>query len=61
MHGGTRWLPIQHLSVRLTWHDTGWTGGVGNAPPRNSSRTRAQGDALAAFLSGWLRRALANG
>lgn len=31
MHSGARQLPIQHLSVRLPWHDTGW---------RRSKRTK---------------------
>ena len=28
MHRGARQLPVHHLSVRLPWHDTGWTGTV---------------------------------
>lgn len=36
MHSGARQLPIQHLSVRLPWHDTGWTGTVCQAPSKNS-------------------------
>ncbi len=36
MHNSARQLPIQHLSVRLPWHDTGWTGTVCNAPSKNS-------------------------
>jgi hypothetical protein len=26
LHSGARQLSIQHLSVRLPWHDTGWAG-----------------------------------
>lgn len=36
MHSGARQLPVQHLSVRLPWHDTGWAGTVCNAPSKNS-------------------------
>ena len=36
MHDGARKLPVQHLSVRLPWHDTGWTGTVCNTPSKNS-------------------------
>ena len=36
MHGRARQLPIQHLSVRLPWHDTGWSGTVCQAPSKNS-------------------------
>jgi ATP-dependent exoDNAse (exonuclease V) alpha subunit len=36
MHSGARQLPIQHLSVRLPWHDTGWAGTVCRAPSKNS-------------------------
>ena len=36
MHSGARQLPIQHLSVRLPWHDTGWAGTVCQAPSKNS-------------------------
>jgi hypothetical protein len=36
MHAGARQLPVQHLSVRLPWHDTGWTGTVCHAPSKNS-------------------------
>ncbi len=33
MDRDARQLPVQHLSVRLAWHDTGWTGRYG---PRES-------------------------
>lgn len=36
MHSGARQLPIQHLSVRLPWHDTGWAGTVCQALSKNS-------------------------
>lgn len=36
MNSGARQIPIQHLSVRLPWHDTGWTGTVCKAPSKNS-------------------------
>ena len=36
MHNGAKQLPVRHLSVRLPWHDTGWTGTVCNAPSKNS-------------------------
>ena len=29
-------LPIRHLSVRLPWHDTGWSGNVCQSPSKNS-------------------------
>lgn len=36
MHSSAKQLPVQHLSVRLPWHDTGWSGSVCNAPSKNS-------------------------
>lgn len=36
MHSAAKQLPVQHLSVRLPWHDTGWSGTVCNAPSKNS-------------------------
>ena len=36
MHSAARQLPIRHLSVRLPWHDSGWTGSVCSAPSKNS-------------------------
>ncbi len=36
MHSGARQLPIQHLSVRLPWHDAGRQGTVCQAPSKNS-------------------------
>ena len=36
MHSGARQLPVQHLSVRIPWNDTGWAGSVCQAPSKNS-------------------------
>ncbi|MBU0553184.1 AAA family ATPase [Myxococcota bacterium] len=36
MYRDTRQLPLQHLSVRLPWHDTGWAGTVCQAPSKNT-------------------------
>ncbi len=36
MHSAAKQLPVRHLSVRLPWHDTGWSGTVCNAPSKNS-------------------------
>jgi hypothetical protein len=36
MHSAAIQLPVQHLSVRLPWHDSGWSGTVCNAPSKNS-------------------------
>jgi hypothetical protein len=36
MHRGARQLPVQHLSIRLPWHDTGWAGTVCREPAKNS-------------------------
>ena len=33
---GARSLPVHHVSVRLPWHDTGWTGTVCRAPEQNT-------------------------
>ena len=33
-------LPHQHLSVRVPWHDTGWTGSICTDPLNNSSCLR---------------------
>ena len=35
MIAGARRLPIQHLSIRVPWHDAGWTGVVCNKPAGN--------------------------
>ena len=32
---GARRLPVQHLSIRVPWHDAGWTGIVCNKPMSN--------------------------
>jgi len=40
MHSGARQLPIQHLSVRLPWHDTGWAGTVCPAPSKKRETDR---------------------
>jgi hypothetical protein len=29
--------PLQHLSIRVPWHDTGWTGLICEAPSANGS------------------------
>jgi hypothetical protein len=36
MHSSARQLPLRHLSVRLPWHDSGWTGTICDAPSENS-------------------------
>ena len=36
MYRDARQLPVQHLSVRLPWHDTGWAGTVCQAPSKNT-------------------------
>lgn len=33
----TQKLSLQHLSIRVPWHDNGWTGGICNKPLNNSS------------------------
>src|SRR5262249_37941646 len=33
-------LPYQHLSIRVPWHDTGWSGNVCEDPLANSSCLR---------------------
>ena len=33
---GARRLPLHHVTIRVPWHDTGWTGTVCNAPSKNS-------------------------
>lgn len=33
-------LPFQHLSIRVPWHDTGWTGTICNDPLNNGSCLR---------------------
>ena len=35
MIAGARRLPLQHLSIRVPWHDAGWTGVVCNNPASN--------------------------
>ena len=34
---GSRALPTQHLSIRVPWHDAGWTGRVCNNPAKNTA------------------------
>lgn len=36
---GSRQLPIQHLTIRVPWHDNNWTGTVCNNPCGNTSCT----------------------
>ena len=37
MIAGARRLPVQHLSIRVPWHDAGWTGTVCNKPAANTA------------------------
>ena len=37
MIAGARRLPVQHLSIRVPWHDAGWTGTVCNRPAANTA------------------------
>ena len=34
---GARPLPVQHLSIRVPWHDAGWAGTVCNRPSTNTA------------------------
>ena len=34
---GARSLPVQHLSIRVPWHDAGWTGTVCKKPASNTA------------------------
>lgn len=34
---GARQLPVQHLSIRVPWHDSGWAGTVCKRPRENTS------------------------
>ena len=34
---GARPLPLQHLSIRVPWHDSGWDGTVCKRPRENTS------------------------
>ncbi len=34
---GYRKLPLRHISVRVPWHDNGWTGGVCKNPSNNTA------------------------
>lgn len=34
---GARQLPLRHLSIRVPWHDTGWTGCICKNPAENIS------------------------
>jgi len=34
---GARQLPLRHLSIRVPWHDAGWTGCICNKPSENAS------------------------
>ena len=36
---GARQLPVHHLTIRVPWHDNGWTGTVCNNPCGNTSCT----------------------
>ena len=37
MIAGARRLPVQHLSIRVPWHDAGWAGTVCNEPATNTA------------------------
>lgn len=39
MSQGARPLPVQHLTIRVPWHDNGWQGTVCNNPCGNTSCT----------------------
>lgn len=30
-------LPLHHLTIRVPWHDSGWSGGVRHRPNDNTS------------------------
>src|SRR6266542_1024118 len=30
-------LPLRHLSLRVPWHDSGWTGGICKSPGKNAA------------------------
>jgi hypothetical protein len=55
---GARLLPIQHLSIRVPWHDSGWIGTVCNKPAGNTACrvlprvAEAKDDAAEAALAG---------
>lgn len=34
---GARRLPTHHITIRVPWHDNGWTGSVCECPPNNTS------------------------
>ena len=34
---GARRLPVQHISIRVPWHDAGWAGTVCNKPASNTA------------------------
>ncbi len=36
LHTGARQLPLRHLTIRVPWHDTGWTGCVCQNPADNT-------------------------
>ena len=35
-----RRLPVQHLTIRVPWHDGGWAGTVCQRPPENRMSLR---------------------
>ena len=37
MIAGARRLPVQHLSIRVPWHDAGWAGTVCDRPAANTA------------------------
>ena len=37
MIAGARRLPVQHISIRVPWHDAGWAGSVCNRPSANTA------------------------
>ena len=39
MIAGSRQLPVQHITVRVPWHDNGWKGTFCNKPCVNTSCT----------------------
>lgn len=40
-------LPLRHLSIRVPWHDTGWTGVVCHSPQLNGACVKLKGIAAA--------------
>ena len=50
---GARRLPLHHVTIRVPWHDGGWTGTVCARPLDNSRPSSSAGWVGTVLATGW--------